>query len=140
MKTFKDLEFNEHPNGMGGVQAKIQFPNGFGASVVKTPFSYGGKNGQYELAVFGQGANEVDLLVKGDLTVAPELEDQYVSWYDVKSYQSVDEMPPNEKPVGLLRFNKGRSITYNGEKYMDIRPAIATASRAGNAIDVSYLT
>jgi hypothetical protein len=93
-----------------------------------------------KLAVFGQGANEVDLLVKGDLTVAPELEDQYVSWYDVKSYQSVDEMPPNEKPVGLLRFNKGRSITYNGEKYMDIRPAIATASRAGNAIDVSYLT
>jgi hypothetical protein len=57
MKTFKDLEFNEHPNGMGGVQAKIQFPNGFGASVVKTPFSYGGKNGQYELAVFGQDGN-----------------------------------------------------------------------------------
>jgi hypothetical protein len=42
---------------MGGVQAKIQFSNGFGASVVKTPFSYGGKNGQYELAVFGQDGN-----------------------------------------------------------------------------------
>jgi hypothetical protein len=54
MKTFKDLEFKDHPNGMGGVQAKIQFDNGFGASVVKTPFSYGGTRGQYELAVFGQ--------------------------------------------------------------------------------------
>lgn len=54
MKTFEDLEFKDHPNGMGGVQAKIQFANGFGASVVKTPHSYGGKNGFYELAVFGQ--------------------------------------------------------------------------------------
>lgn len=54
MKTFKDLEFKDHPNGMGGVQAKIQFANGFGASIVKTPFSYGGTRGQYELAVFGQ--------------------------------------------------------------------------------------
>lgn len=54
MKTFNDLEFKSHPNGRGGVQAKIQFPNGFGASVVKTPFSYGGSNGQYELAVLGQ--------------------------------------------------------------------------------------
>jgi hypothetical protein len=54
MKTFKDLEFKDHPNGMGGVQAKIQFDNGFGASIVKTPFSYGGTRGQYELAVVGQ--------------------------------------------------------------------------------------
>ena len=54
MKTFKDLEFKEHPNGMGGVQAKIQFDNGFGASIVKTPFSYGGSKGLYELAVVGK--------------------------------------------------------------------------------------
>jgi hypothetical protein len=54
MKTFKDLEFKDHPNGMGGVQAKIQFDNGFGASIVKTPFSYGGTRGLYELAIFGK--------------------------------------------------------------------------------------
>ena len=54
MKTFKDLEFKDHPNGMGGVQAKIQFANGFGASIVKTPFSYGGTRGLYELAIFGK--------------------------------------------------------------------------------------
>jgi hypothetical protein len=50
MKTFADLEFGPHPAGKG-VQAKIQFPNGFGASVVKTPYTYGGSQGKYELAV-----------------------------------------------------------------------------------------
>ncbi len=53
MKTFKDLEFVEHPNHLGGVQARITFDNGYGASVVKTPHSYGGDRGLYELAVLG---------------------------------------------------------------------------------------
>ena len=43
MKTFKDLEFNPHPNHMGGVQAIAKFDNGYGASVVCTPYTYGGK-------------------------------------------------------------------------------------------------
>lgn len=54
MKTFKDLEFVEHPNHLGGVQARITFENGYGASVVSTPYTYGGKEGLYELAVFGK--------------------------------------------------------------------------------------
>jgi hypothetical protein len=68
MKTFKDLEFKEHPNGMGGVQAKIQFSNGFGASIVKTPFSYGGSKGLYELAVFGKdGSITYDTPITNDV-------------------------------------------------------------------------
>lgn len=53
MKTFKDLNFNPHPNNMGGVQAIERFENGYGASIVCTPYTYGGKEGLYELAVFG---------------------------------------------------------------------------------------
>ena len=49
MKTFEDLEFREHR--MGGVQSVMMFDNGYGVSVIKTPHSYGGKRGQYELAV-----------------------------------------------------------------------------------------
>ena len=51
MKTFDDLQFNPHPNHPGGVQAVIKFENGYGASVVKTPYTYGGNEGLYELAV-----------------------------------------------------------------------------------------
>ena len=51
MKTFNDLEFVPHAAGMGGVMSRIQFENGYGASVVKTPYTYGGRDGLYELAV-----------------------------------------------------------------------------------------
>jgi len=58
MKTFNDLVFNEHPNFVGhfnGIQAIMEFENGFGVSVVCTPFTYGGDKGLYELAVLKDG-------------------------------------------------------------------------------------
>jgi hypothetical protein len=55
MKQFKDLEFVKHPNHIEGVQARITFENGYGASVVKSPYTYGGDKGLYELAVFKDG-------------------------------------------------------------------------------------
>ena len=51
MKTFNDLEFNKLDSFYNGVQARVIFENGYGASVVKHDFSYGGKDGLYELAV-----------------------------------------------------------------------------------------
>ena len=41
IKTFKDLEFKVHPNGMGGIQAVMEFDNGHRISVV------GGSAGLY---------------------------------------------------------------------------------------------
>ena len=57
MKTFKDLVFKTHPNlgHIGGVQARMDFDNGFGVSVVQSPYTYGGDRGLYELAVFKDG-------------------------------------------------------------------------------------
>jgi hypothetical protein len=57
MKTFKDLEFKPHAAGMGGVMSRIEFENGYGASVVKTPYTYGGDRGLYELAVLDGSGN-----------------------------------------------------------------------------------
>jgi hypothetical protein len=52
MKTFKDLDFETLTSPlMSGKKARIHFDNKFGASVVSHSFSYGGKEGLYELAV-----------------------------------------------------------------------------------------
>jgi hypothetical protein len=54
---FKDLEFKELPDGMG-IQCRIQFENGYGASIVKGPYTYGGDKGLYEVAVL-DSSNEI---------------------------------------------------------------------------------
>lgn len=71
MKTFKDLEFNPHPNHMGGVQAIAEFDNGFGASVVQTPYTYGGDKGLYELAVLDN---------EGHLTYSTPVTNDVIGW------------------------------------------------------------
>jgi hypothetical protein len=70
MKQFKDLEFKEHRD-LNGVIARIQFDNGYGASVVKHEFSYGGKDGLYELAV---------LDTNGDLTYETPITDDVIGY------------------------------------------------------------
>ncbi len=79
MKTFSDLEFIDHPMGaeFGGIMSRIHFENGYGASVVKTPMSYGGKNGLYELAVLDSN---------GDLTYETPVTS------DVEGYLSEDDV------------------------------------------------
>jgi hypothetical protein len=56
MKIFKDLEFKEHPIH-DGVVSRIHFENGYGASVVRHEYSYGGNKGLYELAVLDGESN-----------------------------------------------------------------------------------
>jgi hypothetical protein len=51
--VFRELNFQPHPAGMGQ-QCIVQFSNGYGASIVQGPHTYGGKDGLYEIAVFGK--------------------------------------------------------------------------------------
>ena len=46
---FEDLEFEV--DDMNGLCAFMLFDNNYGVSVVKGPYSYGGRDGLYELAV-----------------------------------------------------------------------------------------
>jgi hypothetical protein len=56
MKTFKDIEFKINPMGSEyGIVSRTQFDNGYEVSVVKSPHSYGGAKGLYELAIFKDG-------------------------------------------------------------------------------------
>ena len=53
MKTFDDLQFKP-TQYMNGVQSRLQFENGYGVSVIRGDYSYGGRDGLYELAVLGK--------------------------------------------------------------------------------------
>lgn len=67
MKTFKDLEFKPHPVN-DGVVSRIYFENGWGLSVVKHDYSYGGKQGLYEMAVLkGDEIHYDNDIAKGDV-------------------------------------------------------------------------
>jgi hypothetical protein len=70
MRTFKDLEFIPHSMGIG-IMSRIHFDNGFGASVVKNSFSYGGDKGLYELAVLDSD---------GELTYNTPVTDDVIGW------------------------------------------------------------
>ena len=53
MKTFKDIVFKTNPMGADfGIVSRTQFDNGYEVSVVKSEYTYGGKDGLYELAIF----------------------------------------------------------------------------------------
>lgn len=54
MKTFKDLEFKPHNNCKGGIQAIMEFPNGYGISVIQGKYFYCNDN-TYEVAVLKNG-------------------------------------------------------------------------------------
>lgn len=52
LPNLKDFVVNTglHPLGVGQ-QMRMRFPNEYGASIIRTPYSYGGSEGKYEVAV-----------------------------------------------------------------------------------------
>lgn len=57
-KTFKDIQFEMMDDGFfDGVCSRTKFENGYGISVVRHRYSYGGPSGLYEIAVLDSGGN-----------------------------------------------------------------------------------
>ena len=57
VEIFKNYIVEEGTDWRGGIYTKYQFPNGYGASIIKNSVSYGGKSGLYELAVLDENSD-----------------------------------------------------------------------------------
>lgn len=57
MKTFKDLEFEKWPQNVGydASRAFMEFPNGYGISVITGKMAYSDEKHPYEAAVLYKG-------------------------------------------------------------------------------------
>ena len=67
MKRFEDLEFNAHPSSpYFGQQARMDFDNGFGISVVNGQGAYC-TEGTYEIAVMKDGEITYDTHITNDV-------------------------------------------------------------------------
>jgi hypothetical protein len=87
---FSELKFEQWPD-MGGIYCRIQFENGYGASIVKHQYSYGGKDGLYELAVIdSEGQITYDTPITNDVI-------GYLSESDVETHlNEIKNLQPNE--------------------------------------------
>ena len=66
--TFEKLKHQD------GIQAIVEFPNGFGASVIKSDFSHGGKSDLFELAVLDNDT--------GNINSTTDITDDVIGWQD----------------------------------------------------------
>jgi len=89
MKKFEDLEFDKISDEpfMSGVRSRMVFENGYGVSVISHTYSYGGKDGLFEIAVLDED---------GDLTYNTSVTN------DVIGYLNPEEVTEIMKQVQKL--------------------------------------
>jgi hypothetical protein len=87
MKKFEDLEFDKLTDPfMSGVRSRMMFENGFGVSVVSHTYSYGGKDGLFEVAV---------LDADGDLTYNTPVTNDVVGFLNPDEVTDIMEQVQN---------------------------------------------
>jgi hypothetical protein len=87
MKKFEDLDFKKLTDQfMSGVQARMMFENGLGVSVVSHTYSYGGKDGLFEVAV---------LDADGDLTYNTPVTNDVIGYLKPEEVTEIMEQVQN---------------------------------------------
>ena len=72
MNKFDLLKFKKMKH-QDGIQAIVEFPNGWGASIIKSDTSYGGNNDLFEIAVLDKD---------GKLSCKTDISDDVIGWQD----------------------------------------------------------
>ena len=75
--TFDDIDLKPY---MSGVHGRIIFDNGYGVSVIKHEYSYGGDKGFYELAVINS---------EGDVLYDTPITDDVIGWLTSKDVTEI---------------------------------------------------
>jgi hypothetical protein len=65
-KTFNDIQFQPHQH-FNGVKSFTEFKNGYGVSVIRTEYSYGGNRGLYEIAIMKNDEIVYDTPITNDV-------------------------------------------------------------------------
>ena len=97
MKTFDDLVFVKHHLESGGVRAQMFFENGYGVSVIRGPFTYGGSEGLWEVAVL-RGSEE-DYEVYYDTPVTDDVLGHKTESEITEAMRQVQELPKSDPPA-----------------------------------------
>ena len=100
--TYTPKSSDSHP--IGGVQELYEFPNGYGASVIRASFSYGGKDGLWELAVLNP-EGEIDYTTHITDDVIGHLTSEQVQWYlaEIEALPSPSTTEPTVIPMSEWR-------------------------------------
>lgn len=64
--TFDDIKFESYSK-IFGIACRVDFPNGYTASIVRGPYTYGGDRGLYEIACIYNGEIVYDTPFSGDV-------------------------------------------------------------------------
>ena len=102
---FNRLRFEGRRSYRSGIQAQIFFPNGYGASVICTEFSFGGSQGLYELAVLKGDSSDYKLCYDTFLT------EDVIGHLDEEGVSNMLEIISNMQAVTL----DGESLLYKDE-------------------------
>ena len=91
-KKFKKYLVREGPHRLlGGEMLAFVFPNGYGASVIRHLYSYGGPEGKWEVGVVKDGALTYETPVTDDVI-------GHLEWAEVEGILAQVEALPNAEP------------------------------------------
>ena len=91
---FKDLKFEK--DDMMGISAHHIFDNHYGVSVIKGPYSYGGKQGKYELAILVMKPGDIYSELCYDTPITNDVIGYLTETEITKLMKQVSELPIRE--------------------------------------------
>ena len=103
---FTEIKFRSHGVDPEGVHGVVRFKNGYGLSIVRHSYSYGGSKGLYELALLKigtlKGASQEN---DWDITYNEEL-----GYPDVRGWMSEEDVESELKKIeNAPRFNESEN-------------------------------